>query len=382
MARVLYTVNIPRFFVTHRLPLALAAREAGHDVHVATSGADRDNVARIVAEGLPHHPLPLEQHGTSPLTEAATLAAIVRLYRRLAPDLVHHVSIKPVLYGGIAARVTRVPAVVAMMTGLGQLFVEGPEGPSALRRAVQPVLRAALAHPNARMVFQNDDDRRRFVDGGLIDAARTVLIAGSGVDVDRFVPTPERPGTPIVLYAGRLLWSKGLAAFVTAARALGDRARFVVVGYPEPSAPDAVPTDELERWRDEGAIEWWGRRDDMPEVLAGAHVVVLPSQHGEGLPKVLVEAAACARALVATDTPGCRDVCRDGRTGLIVPVGNDDALAAAIDRLLADPALRRTMGAAGRDLVEREFALDLVNARTLALYDELLASAGQTRRFE
>lgn len=382
MARVLYTVNIPRFFLTHRLPLALAARDAGHEVHVATSDADRDNVARIVATGLPHHPLPLEQHGTSPLTEAATLAAIVRLYRRLSPDLVHHVSIKPVLYGGLAARLTRVPAVVAMMTGLGQLFVEGPEGPARLRGAVQPLLRVALAHRNSRMVFQNDDDRRRFVEAGLVDAARTVRIAGSGVDVDRFRPTPEADGTPVVLYAGRLLWSKGLDAFVELARALAGRARFVIVGYPEPSAPDAVPLERIEGWRDEGLIEWWGRRDDMPEVLAGAHVVVLPSRHGEGLPKVLVEAAACARATVATDTAGCRDACRDGQTGLIVPPGDDTALVAAVARLLDDADLRRRFGAAGRALAEREFALDLVNARTLALYDELLAAAGQTRRVE
>lgn len=373
MARVLYTVNIARFFVSHRLPLALAARDAGHDVHVATAD-DPLEVATVRAAGLPWHAIPLEQHGTSPIGEARTLAALTALDVRLRPDLVHLVSIKPVVHGGLAARLTRVPAVVAAMSGLGQVFDDDATG-ERLRRRVLPLMRVALAHPNAVLVLQHTEDRDRLVALDVVAAERTRVIRGSGVDLARFAPSPPPEGPlPVVLFAGRLMWRKGLGRFVELARALRGRARFVVVGYPEPTAPDAVPLTEVEVWAAEGAIEWWGRRDeDMPAVFAAADVVVLPSTYGEGVPKVLIEAAASARAIVATDVPGCRDVCRDGRTGRLVPPEDTEALVAAVAALIADPDERARLGRAGRALAEAEFGLDRVTRETLALYDELLA---------
>lgn len=373
MARVLYTVNIARFFVSHRLPLALAARAAGHDVHVATAD-DPPEVATIRATGLPWHAIPLEQHGTSPLGELRTLAALSALDRRLRPDLVHLVSIKPVVHGGLAARLTRVPAVVAAMSGLGQVFDDDAAG-ERLRRWVLPAMRVALAHPNAMLVLQHTEDRERLVDLGVVELERTRIIRGSGVDLARFVPTRPPDGElPVVLFAGRLMWRKGVGRFVELARALTGRARFVVVGYPEPSAPDAVPLDEVEAWAAEGAIEWWGRRDDdMPAVFAAADVVVLPSTYGEGVPKVLIEAAASARPIVATDVPGCRDVCRDGETGRLVAPDDAEALVTAVAELLDDPEGRARLGHAGRALAEAEYGLDRITRETLALYDELLA---------
>jgi glycosyltransferase involved in cell wall biosynthesis len=372
MARVLYTVNIARFFVSHRLPLALAARAAGHDVHVATAD-DAPEVATIRAAGLPWHGIPLEQHGTSPLGELRTLAALSALDRRLRPALVHLVSIKPVVHGGLAARLTRVPAVVAAMSGLGQVFDDDAAG-ERLRRRVLPAMRVALAHPNAMLVLQHTEDRDRLVDLGVVAPERTRIIRGSGVDLARFIPTPPPDGElPVVLFAGRLMWRKGVGRFVELARALAGRARFVVVGYPEPSAPDAVPLDDVEAWAAEGAIEWWGRRDDdMPAVFAAADVVVLPSTYGEGVPKVLIEAAASARPIVATDVPGCRDVCRDGETGRLVAPDDAEALVTAVAELLDDPEGRARLGHAGRALAEAEYGLDRITRETLALYDELL----------
>ncbi len=372
MTRLLYVVNIPRFFVSHRLPLALAAREAGYDVHVATSDADRANIARIQETGLPFHPLPLAQHGTNPLAELGTLRAITRLYRTLKPDLVHHVSIKPVIYGGIAARLAGVPGVVGAVSGTGYVFTSGDLKARLLRLLVRPAYRIAVGYGPTRLIFQNPDDRALFVRLGLVDAARALLIRGSGVDTDNFSPAPEKDGVPVVLFAGRLLWKKGIGEFVEIARRLGNSARFVVVGYAEPSSPDAVPPDQLAAWQDEGLIETWGRRDDMPDVFAASHVVCLPSTYGEGVPKVLIEAAACGRAIVTTDTPGCREIVHHGENGLLVPPGDLEALAEAVRRLVSDADLRRQMGVRGREIALEGYSLKQVVAETFAVYEELL----------
>ncbi len=372
MPRLLYNVNIPRFFVSHRLPLALAARDAGYDVHVTTSDADAENVARIKDSGLTYHPLPLAQHGTNPLGELATLRATIALYRQLQPDIVHHVTIKPVIYGGFAARLAGVPAVVGAMSGLGYVFIGEGTKSRILRQIVQPLLRAALRRPNTRMIFQNPDDRERFLQMRLLRPQQTVVIRGSGVDVTHFTPQPEPDGKPVVLFAGRLMRQKGVHAFLEAARALHEQARFVVVGYAEATSPDMVSPEQLQQWADEGLIEYWGRRDDMPRVFAQSHIVCLPSTYGEGVPKVLIEGASCGRALVTTDTPGCREICRHEENGLLVQPHDTPALIAALERLIADPTLRQHYGARGRQVVLDEFSLERVVSATLALYAEML----------
>ena len=374
--RLLYFVNIPRFFVTHRMPLAIAARDAGYEVHVATSAADRDNVDIIRAAGFPFHPLPLSQHGMNLLAEARTALAVYQLYRHLKPDLVHHVTIKAVIYGGLAARLARVPAAVFAITGLGYLYGEGGLKASLARTIANPAFRLALGHSNARLIFQNPDDRDLFVRNRLIRADKTLVIKGSGVDMDIFNPQPEPDGTPVVLFAGRLLWKKGIGLFVDAAQRLKSRgvaARFVVVGYPEPSSPAAVPSGQLEAWANGGLVEWWGKRDDMPDVYAASNIVCLPSSYGEGVPKVLIEAAACGRAIVTTDTPGCREIARPGQNGLLVPKDDPDALADAIQKLVEDSSLRAAMGARGRQVAVGEFSQEQVFRDTFAVYDQLLA---------
>ncbi|MEO1287478.1 MAG: glycosyltransferase family 4 protein [Chloroflexota bacterium] len=373
--RLLYAVNIPRFFVSHRLPLALVAREAGYDVHITTSDADEEHIAMIRATGLPFHPLPLAQHGTNPLGELNTLNAMTALYRQLAPDIIHHVSIKPVIYGGIAAQRVGVPAVVSAMSGLGRVFSDMDIKAHLLRQVVRPLFKIALSHPNTQMIFQNPDDQATFIDMGLIKAQRTTLIRGSGVDMARFVPTPEPDGKPIVLFAGRIMWKKGIADFVSAARALHDKARFVVVGYAEASSPDAVPETRMQAWVDEGVIEWWGKSDDMPNIFAQSHIVCLPSSYGEGVPKVLIEAAACARPIVTTDTAGCREITHHGENGFLFPVGDMDALINALSKLIESPQLRQQMGQRGREIAEANFSLGQVTTQTLALYQQLLESS-------
>ena len=378
---LLFVVNIPRFFVSHRLALALAAREAGYAVHVATSDADPASIARITATGLPFHPLPLSQHGINPFRELSTLLALTRLYRNLKPDLLHHVSIKPVIYGGIAAKLSGRHKVVQAMSGLGYVFISDDFKAKLLRIVSRPAFKLALAGAETRMVFQNSDDQNVFINHGLIAARHTRLIRGSGVDTDRFQPTTEPPtGKPIVLFAGRLLWQKGIGEFVAVARRLQGRAIFRVAGYEESSSPLNVPATQLAAWHDDGLIEWLGKRDDMPKVYAESNIVCLPSTYGEGVPKVLIEAASCARACVTTDTPGCREIVRRDQNGLLVPPGDIDALTLAVSTLIENPQLRQSMGDAGRQIVLDSFSLRQVVDETIALYRSLLDPPGVSSR--
>ena len=376
-ARLLFVVNIPRFFLSHRLPLALAAKEAGYDVHVATSDGDAENLARIREAGLSLHPIPLVQHGRRPTDELRTFVALVRLYRRLRPDILHHVTIKPLLYGGIAARLAGRRAVIAAMSGLGRAFRDDAGRTRRPGLAFRTALRLALPRSTTHLLFQNEDDLGVFRDLGLADSDRATLVRGSGVDLQRFLHTPEHPPTdagPVVLYAGRLMWQKGLGTFVEVAGRLTGVARFHVAGYSESGSPDAVPVEQLESWAEEGRIVWLGARDDMPEVLAAANIVALPTVYGEGVPKTLIEAAACGRAIVTSDAPGCRDICRDGVNGLLIEPGDADALERAIRRLVEEPELRQRMGAAGRRIAEDGFSVGRVVAETLALYERVLPS--------
>ena len=373
--KILFVVNDAPFFLSHRLPLALAARAVGYEVHVATPRSARVEI--ILSHGLQHHVIPLSRQGMRVFTELRSMAALWWLYRRLQPDLVHHVTIKPVLYGGLAARLAGVPAMVSAVTGLGYVFANQSGQAVRLRRFVKEAYHLALGHPHSRVIFQNPDDQALFIGDGLVSPERASLICGSGVDLSVFASRDEPKGDPpVVMLASRMLWDKGVGEFVEAARCLrgeGVAARFVLVGDSDPGNPSAVPKEQLESWRDHRVVEWWGARDDMPATLAQAHLVCLPS-YREGAPKVLLEAAACGRAIVTTDTPGCREIVKQGVNGLLVPVRDGVALAGAVRRLLDDPEERQRMGAAGRRRAEQEFAIEKVIESTLDLYRDLLTT--------
>ena len=360
------------------MPLARASRAAGFDVHVACPAGDAaENLAR---EGFPFHPIPLSRSGMNPIAELATLFALYRVFTRLRPDLVHHLRLKPVVYGSLAARLAGVPALANELTGLGYLFTRDGCVTWCLRRLVMLASRVALSHANQRVVYHNPDDRDLFLRAGVLPAEKTLLIKGSGVDTVRFSPHPEPAGLPVILLASRMLWDKGVGEFVEASRTLrssGIRARFVLVGETDSGNPSAIPTERLREWHKEGIVEWLGFRTDMPNVLNQAHIVCLPSVR-EGLPRVLVEAAACGRALITTDTPGCREVVRNGDNGLLVPVRDAPSLAWACRLLLENAALRKEMGARSRERAVREFTRDYVMAQILELYGSLLG-AGTSR---
>jgi len=380
---LLYVVNEAYFFLSHRLPVARAAQNAGFDVHVAAPddhvwAPEGFRIEALREAGFAYHVIPLVKRGTNPFEELATFAAIWRLLGRLRPALVHTLTIKPVLYGGLAARLVGVPGVVAGITGLGQMFSGQGAKVGALRALAGIGYRLALGHARARAIVQNAEDGETLLRIGALPGERLRLIRGSGVALGTFAPSEEpTTGAPLVILPARLIWDKGVGEFVEAARylkAAGTRARFALVGDTKASNPRSVPETQLRSWHEEGAVEWWGRREDMPAVLASASIVCLPSTYGEGVPKVLIEAAASARSIVATNIGGCREIARHEENGLLVPPGDAKALAAALSRLIEDAALRRRYGARGREIAVAEFSDVEVAAKTLAIYRELVGT--------
>ncbi len=367
---LLYLVTEDWYFWSHRLPIARAARDAGWEVLVATRVGNHGE--RIEREGFRLIPIKMRRRPLAPWREIATVAELIRIYRRERPGLVHHVAMKPVLYGSLAAAITGVPAVVNALAGMGYVFTSTAVKAWLLRPLVRAGFRWLLDRANARLVLQNPDDVAA-LSAGAVAAKRIVLIRGSGVDTAAFAPAPEAGGTPVAVMVSRMLWDKGVGELVAAARLLKERnapVDIVLVGPPDPENPASISEGQLRDWQASGDVAWWGERSDIAQIWAKSHIAVLPS-HREGLPKSLLEAAACGRPLVAADVSGCREVVRPGETGILVLPHDPKSLADALERLATDPELRRRMGSAARELVKRELSQEVVVERTMALYREL-----------
>ena len=358
------------------MPIALEALRQGYEVHIATALTDKISV--LQGHGLVVHPLSLDRSDAGLWSAWALFRQIHRICKDIKPDVVHLVTIKSVLFGGLAARVSRVPAVVSAVSGLGFVFVAKGAKATIRRWLVGTLYRLALGHHNLKVIFQNPDDLACLARVAHLAEKKATIIRGSGTDLTQYCEMPFPTGAPIVLIAARLLVDKGIREFVQSAHILRQRglssqdARFVIVGKPDLANPASLHPDELLQWAEEGVVEVWGHRTDMPQVMEAAHVVVLPSYYGEGLPKVLIEAAACGRAVVTTDHPGCRDAIEPNRTGLLVPIKNVSALADAIDYLIKNPDVRKIMGASGRALAEKEFAIEKVVTEHMKIYQKLL----------
>jgi glycosyltransferase involved in cell wall biosynthesis len=372
--KLLFVVNVDWFFLSHRLPIALKAQQAGIEVHIATGITDRVNI--LQSHGLIVHPLVLVRGGLGAFNAVKTVFELRRIFRAVQPDVIHLVTIKPVLLGGFVAIWLRVPSLVSAVSGLGYVFTAKGRYARLLQWIVGRIYSIAFGHYNQIVIFQNPDDRDTLVAASGLSKTKVEMIRGSGVDLNLYQVTPEVSGVPVVLFPARFLVDKGIFEFVQAAtllRAKGILARFVLVGMIDLSNPTSISQNQLDEWLAEGMVENWGYRTDMPEVIASANLVVLPS-YREGLPKVLLEAAAGGRAVVTTDVPGCRDAIELGVSGLLVPVRDSESLALAIEQLLANPKERMAMGLAGRELAEKEFDILTVVDKHLAIYQRLLAS--------
>jgi glycosyltransferase involved in cell wall biosynthesis len=373
---LLYVVNVAWFFCLHRMHIARAALAAGFDVHVATAPDSSDHVEQIKAAGLNFHELELRRGRWSVLEECRLAASLYTLYREIRPDIVHHVTIKPVLCGTLAARLARVPAVVNSVSGLGFIFTATDRWASFRRIAVSLAYKVLFRRAAVQVIFENNDDLKMFLDRRIIKPDQATLIRGVGVDLERFRLGAPRSGVPLVVLPARMLWDKGIREFCLAAAAVqgwGIQARFALVGGLDGENPASIPESWLREQERTGVVEWWGWRKDMAAVYAAAHVVCLPS-YREGLPTVLLEAAACGCALVATNVPGCREVVRDGETGLLVESRDPTALAQALRSVILDSSLRQRISSAAQNRVAAEFSADQVRTSTTQLYGELLGS--------
>ena len=354
-----------RSIMRHRGPLVRAMVQAGHDV-VCTAPdnelAMADQIPTVL--GARFEPVALRRSSTNPLVDARGVAELAALMRRESPDLVFSYTIKPVIYGSIAARIAGVPQITSLITGLGAGFIATNARQRARRRVVTSLYQAALA-VNHRIAFQNSDDAALFLELGILpDLSRVEVVDGSGIDLDHFARQPLPPGPLKVLWLGRLLNDKGLIELVDAMRLLRElcpQVQLSVLGLFDDAQPARLSREQVQGWHDDGLITFLGGTDDVRPYIAEAHVVALPS-YREGIPRSLLEAMAIGRAILTTDAPGCRHTVRDGVEGFVVPVGNPKAIADAIARFDADPALVERMADAAHARARDTFAVDRINA--------------------
>ena len=375
-ASLLIVVTEDWYFLSHRLQMAKDAARRGLRVTIATGPGERS--ADIRHAGFEHRVFALDRRSLNLWREVQTLRALTALMRDLRPSLVHLVAAKPIMYGNIAASLAGGPPVLNAVAGLGYLYMGGGVGRRALRAAYELTFRTLVRRrPEARVLVQNPDDAQFLLERRMVKSEQLVCITGSGVDIQRFAPSPEPTGTPtVVLMHSRMLWDKGVAELVEAARQLRARGvpNFIVrlAGDPDPHNPAAISLEQLRDWSNEGVVEWIGRADDIPAELRRCHIACLPS-YREGAPLSLLEAAASGRPIVTTDVPGCREVVHHDRNGLLVPVRDARGLADALQRLILDSDLRRRLGACGRERAEREFSSDVVNDKIISTYFQMMA---------
>ncbi|MPQ75470.1 glycosyltransferase family 4 protein [Hydrogenovibrio sp. JE_KL2] len=368
---VLFVVNCPKFFVSHRLPVAKAMLDAGCEIHVASSGGSLPVFQEL---GIHFHQINFSRKGGDPLSELKVVWKLLSVFKALQPDLVHLVTIKPYLYGGIAAKLAKVPSVVSAVSGLGAVFISSRAKARLLRLFLWPLFKLAFSHKNQSIIFQNEDDARLLEAWGVVSPGKIKFIRGSGVDLKDYSYITEPEGKIVVTFAARLLLDKGIREFVEASKLIyekGIEAEFWVVGKVDHGNPASIKQLEVNSWRGLPNIKVLGFRKDIVQLYQQSNIICLPS-YREGLPKSLIEAAACGRAVVTTDVPGCRDAIIPGLTGVLVPVNDAKALDNAISDLIQHPEKRKMMGYAGRKFAEREFTIEKVVAAHIAIYDELL----------
>jgi glycosyltransferase involved in cell wall biosynthesis len=371
--KLVMVINDPDFFLSHRKEIAVAAKKTGYQVIIA-SIPDGQSEKKILDLGLEFQPLKFSRTGVNPLIEIWGLIHLWLLFWRFKPQLVHLVTIKPVLYGGLAARLAPVQSVVYAISGLGFIFSSQTLKAKILRPIISRLYAFSLGHKNSSIIFQNRDDRELLTTQANIADQKIEMIRGSGVDLNRFAHSPMPPTSPLIfVFAARLLLDKGIREFIEAARLLRtsyEAVEFWVIGAPDPKNPMSVQSTDLEEWKKEAKLVFWGHREDIPELFSRAHVVVLPS-YREGLPKVLLEAQAAGRPVITTNAPGCRDAIELNVTGLLVPVNNARALALAMEGFIKHPQKMAEMGVAARALAERAFSVEGVVERHLEIYRKL-----------
>lgn len=378
--KLLILINDLNFFYSHRLPIAEISKINGFDVIIGYGELGGANPKLLEQKGFKLSFIPMERGGFSFFKDLKTFFYIWSFFRREKPDIVHLVTIKPYLYGGIVSRLTNISSLVSAVSGLGTLFLHKDLKSKILRILLYPIYRLAFNHSNQKVIVQNYDDANVLINLGVLNSFKVRLIKGSGVKLENFKNFNEPNGIPVVCFAARLLRDKGVYEFVNAARFLrekGIQVRFLLAGVPDFKNPSGLKLNDFKKLKEKKYVEILGHVENIPELYANSNIVCLPS-YREGLPKSLVEAAAACRAVVTTDVPGCRDAIIPNKTGLLVPVKNSYKLAKALQWLIENPTKRNAMGRAGRKFAEKEFSIEKIAQHHLNIYQELIKNKKQS----
>ena len=374
--KLLILVNYLSFFLTHRLPIAEESLNNGFEVFIGYGELRGADPKFLEKKGFKLNLIPIEPGGINFFKDLKTIYNIWNYFKRVKPDIVHLVTIKPYLYAGIVSRVTKVPNLVSAVSGLGTLFINNDFKSKILRLFLYPIYKFAFNHKNQKIILQNNDDLKTLLGWGVLDSSKVKLLKGSGVEISNFINLEEQSGIINICFAARLLRDKGIYEFINAAKLLkkrGVNARFFLAGDLDQNNPSGLTLDELNKIKKEGFVQYLGYQEDIPTLYSKSHIICLPS-YREGLPKSLIEAAAAGRAIVTTDVPGCRDAIIPNETGILVPSKNIKKLADALERLIQDPKLRITMGKAGRKFAEEEFPIKKIVQKHLDIYQDLLSN--------
>ena len=370
--KLLFLVSHVSFFISHRLPIAISAKQKGYEVIVVFGELDADTKV-LSNEDIDFFHISIERGGKNFLKDLKSIYLIWKIFKKIKPNIVHLVTIKPYLYGGIIARLTKVPCVVSAVSGLGSVFIQKNFINKILRILLYPIYKFSFNHPNQCVIVQNRDDAELLTSWGVLDKNKIQLVKGSGVNLNDFKQLEESQGIPTVSFVARLLRDKGIYEFVTAANLIQKRnikANFLIAGDLDLKNPSGLKVKDLDILKKNKNLEILGHQNNIAELYFKSHIVCLPS-YREGLPKALIEAAAASRAVITTDVPGCRDVIIPDKSGILVPVKDSKKLADAIEYLIDNPEVRVSMGKEGRKFAEDNFKIENIIINHLEIYKNL-----------
>ena len=372
-SKILFFVTEDWYFYSHRLPLALGAIKEGYEVYLVTKTINHGN--KIKNHGINLISLDINRGKISPFADFILLIKLIKILYHIKPNIVHNVALKPILYGSIAAFITRIPNCINNFAGLGYIFISNSIKAKVANLIIKPIFSLLLNRKNNRSIFQNQDDLDLLVRNKFVNKNCSIIIRGSGVDMSYYKYVPEDNSTNNVILASRLLWDKGIGEFINACKIIMknniDNVRFIIVGAVDNQNPSSIKEIDLLKWQKDNIIEWWGYKNNINEVYSDCNIVCLPS-YREGLPKSLIEAAACGRAIITTDVPGCREIVLDGYNGILIPKKNTKQLAIAIQKLLNEPATRNKMGRNGVKHVRDNFTIENIVTQYITLYNSMI----------
>ena len=370
--KILYLVNDSSFFMSHRMPTALAAMNSGYEVHVATNL--KNNKVYLNSIGFICHEVSFKRSSLFLVSELKTIIRIFNIYRRIKPDLICQETIKPVLYGTLVSKFIPRGPIINTITGLGYLFISQKKIHLLFQNILLFIYKIIFASNFVHLIFENFDDADFFTKKGITNKKKYSVIRGAGVDINKIQPNKFIPNKISIVLVARMLWDKGVGEFVDAARIIlsnNHNVSFILVGGVDLENPKGNKEKVLNSWVEEGIVEWRGHSNNVAKILNDSQIACLPS-YREGLPKSLIEAASAGLPIITTDVPGCREVVIHNVNGLLVSPKNPSSLVDALLILINDQNARRQMGAKSREFAEKKFSLKIIVKSTLDLYNKVL----------